>query len=227
MSPERGAIVYDWNGTLLADTKLCVEGNNATFAALGLPHVSISHFRSVYEVPLVRMYVKLGAREDEVLRRMDELGKIFVAHYEKHASRLRARKGAFAALQELDRRGHKQAVLSNYISTYITPQAQRLKFMPFFSALLTNDAVEAVYEKGGKGKRLKAFFDKQDIERAIVIGDTAEEISIARDYGAVGVAIAGGMASTASLRAAKPDYLIGTLHELPAIATKVFGRGRA
>ena len=51
----------------------------------------------------------------------------------------------------------------------------------------------------------------------MIVGDSVEEIEIAREQGLISVAITGGCASEDRLRGEKPDYLIHSLHELKPI----------
>ena len=51
----------------------------------------------------------------------------------------------------------------------------------------------------------------------MIVGDSVEEIHIARDQGLISVAITGGCVSERRLRAEDPDYVIHTLHELKPI----------
>lgn len=223
MTPSRCAVVFDWNGTLLADSALCIRANNRTLDVLGMPHVTPAQLRAAYAVPLVHMYKAFGCDEGAVLAKHAEMFAAFSSVYEKDAVRLRARRGARETLKLLNKRGHKQTILSNYTVARIAPQAERLGLACYLDAILANEAGEAVYNKGGKGERLRRFVETHDIRRAIVVGDTPEEVEIARAYGYLGIAITGGVCSTARLRAAKPDFLIHNLGEIPAIAEKVFG----
>ena len=51
----------------------------------------------------------------------------------------------------------------------------------------------------------------------MIIGDSVEEIHIAREQGLISVAITGGCVSEKRLRAEKPDYVIHALTELKPI----------
>lgn len=223
MSPSRHAVVFDWNGTLLADTALCVQATNKVLERFGLPHITIARYRAEYTVPLHLMYRAFGCTEEMVIDRQQELIDIFRGHYEPRAHKLRPRRGASKALAALKARGHSTAILSNYTKDSITAQVARLGLSAHFDALLTSDSITQVFMRGGKGERLKAFVEVQNTKKAIIVGDTVEEVQIARDYGYVAVALADGVCSASRLKAAKPDFLITSLEALPDIAQKVFG----
>lgn len=224
MSPERKAIIFDWNGTILADTALCWRAMNKTLEIFNVPPVSMKRYRETSIVPLQKMYRALGCDEKEMAARERELFQIFIDYYETHAPKLRPRRGARNVLKELRGRGHKLAVLSNYTTDRITNAAQRLGLLDYFDGLMANEAGGAsnAFHKKSKGQRLQDFVATHETRQALVIGDTPEEIEIAHSYGFLGVALTDGVCSTARLRAAKPDFLIQSLEEIPEIAKKVF-----
>lgn len=228
MSPARCAVVFDWNGTLLADTALTVRAMNETLSLFRIQPISIDDYRTHHSVPFDKMYIQLGCDKDEILARQKEIFETFGTHYEGKASTLRQRRGAERVLKTLKDRGHKTAILSNYTVERISPQAQRLGLLQYFDDVLANrSSYQDIFHKKTKGERLKAFVAQHDTDKALVVGDTIEEIEIAQDYGFLSVAIENGACSSARLRAAKPDFLIGSLEQIPAIAAKVFGQGGA
>ncbi len=225
MTPSRCAVIFDWNGTILADTSLSVFATNETLGFLGLPPVTLAQYRDAYDMPLWRMYQAFGCKETEILERKAEIFGTFAEHYEKSVHRIRPRKGARQTLGALKERKNKLALLSNYTVDRISKQAKRLGLLESFDSILANQDGGEILHKKGKGERLRAFIETHETEKALIIGDTPEEIEIAHAYGYVGVAIKDGVCSLPRLRAAKPDFLIGSLEEIPAIAEKVFGRG--
>jgi len=68
----------------------------------------------------------------------------------------------------------------------------------------------------GKTARLETYLASSHVQphEAFIIGDTGEEITIGKQLGLKTVAITGGMYSTKRLKAAKPDVLISSLHDL-------------
>lgn len=227
MSPTRYAIVFDWNGTLLADAALCVRANNKTLELFGQAPVSLERYRAAYTIPLFNMYKEFGCSEKDLIERKQEIFDVFARHYEKGARTLRPRKGARKALEAFRERQHKIVILSNYTISAISKEAARLKLLDHFDSILANDVGGEILHKKGKGERLKAFVEENETAKAIVVGDTPEEIEIAHHYGYVGVALTHGVCSTSRLRAAKPDFLIDSLDQMPAIAQRVFGGGGA
>ena len=73
---------------------------------------------------------------------------------------------------------------------------------------------------------LKDYLKTNPAHAGIIVGDTEEEIDIGRELGLVTVAITDGACSTSRLRAMKPHFLVGALDHVPAIAQRVFGKGK-
>jgi len=228
MSPSRKAVVFDWNGTLLADTALCLRATNESLALFGVAPISLARYRAEHCVPLDAMYHALGCDRAELARRRGELMATWGAFYDRHVRTARLRRGAKKTLGHLKGQGHKIAILSNHVMDEIVARTTQHAISHHFDAILANapEELSLIMEARSKGKRLRAFIETHDIKEALVVGDTPEEIEIAHSHGYVGVALADGVCSLPRLRAAKPDFLIRTLEELPPVTQKIFGQGR-
>ena len=53
-------IIWDWNGTLLDDRWLCVEGINQALVKRDLPPISEDRYRKIFTFPVKEYYKKLG-----------------------------------------------------------------------------------------------------------------------------------------------------------------------
>ena len=82
---------------------------------------------------------------------------------------------------------------------------------------------DATFRKRGKGARLKEYLTRNPVAKGMIIGDSEEEVEIGRELGLATVAITDGMCSTARLRAMKPDFLIRSLSQVPALVHRVLG----
>jgi phosphoglycolate phosphatase len=229
MSPTRQSVIFDWNGTLLADTALCLRTTNQTLALFGVKPVTMARYRQEYTMPLNQMYIAFGCDPQEIQERNAELVAAWGAYYNEHKNSLRLRRGAKETVHHIKERGHKVAILSNYTTPDIISKAMRHDMAHHFDAVLANHPDEAanVMLKRSKGERLKAFVETHEIQKALLVGDTPEEIEIAHAYGYLGVALTDGVCSTARLGAAKPDFMIRSLTEMPEIVESVFGKGGA
>ena len=53
-------IIWDWNGTLLNDTWLCVEGINKSLEKRSLQTITEEIYRKVFSFPVEDYYKRLG-----------------------------------------------------------------------------------------------------------------------------------------------------------------------
>ncbi len=224
MNPANFAQVFDWNGTLLPDNALACRANNVTLAYLGVRELSVAEYKKHHVVPLSKMYAALGVAEDEMMRHKEKIGELFWEAYRQGMNRLRLRANAFEVCQTLAQSGYKMAILSNFEKEGLCAVAERHGILPFFHAVLANKTKTGCLKKG-KLDRLGDFLEKHKIRNGLVIGDTVEEIEIARHYGLKSCIVLGGMDSAAELRAERPDFLVRGLKAVPTIAKEVFERG--
>ena len=59
-------VILDWNGTLLNDVDLAVEGVNRVCARFGLPAVTREFYRSQFRFPISQFYTALGFDLDRI-----------------------------------------------------------------------------------------------------------------------------------------------------------------
>ena len=228
MTPDKKAVIFDWNGTLFADIKHAIAATNATIPLFGAKPASLRTYQNEFSMPLKDFYVRLGCDAKELDRRMDELFAVWGGHYDANVHKARLRRGARALLKELKANNHRAAILSNHTVSCITKQTKRLGIYEHFDAILANGEhdFKNIMHKADKGSRLKVFASRHEISKALVIGDSPEEIEIAHHYGFLGVGIAGGFCSADRIRAARPDFMINSLTQMPEIVRHVFGGGR-
>lgn len=212
-------VVFDWNGTLLADTQIVLEGHNRQMKAFGKPPLSLLEFQNKREVPLRKLYQNVGIDMKLYESKATQIIEEFHAYYEPRASKARTRQGTRQLLVHLKKSGIESIILSNHTVEGIYFQLERLKLTHFFSHILANDNVHES-QNIGKEQRLHKFLDsnKQKPEETVIIGDTEEEIGIGKRLGLKTIVISGGYNSVAQLKSAKPDVLVHSLHEIiPAI----------
>ena len=60
MIGSAGGIIWDWNGTLLDDTRMAVRTMNQMLKQRGLPALTVDHYKSVFTFPVKDYYQKIG-----------------------------------------------------------------------------------------------------------------------------------------------------------------------
>jgi phosphoglycolate phosphatase-like HAD superfamily hydrolase len=207
-------IVWDWNSTLFHDIDAVIAATNESFAAVGLPPITLERYRDLYCVPVPRFYEKITGRLPEP----DEwtmLDRTFQRSYTRHAGACALTPGVDALLAGWHASGRTQSILS------LTAHDELLPFVNRF-------AIESMFLRvdgrigpagGGKAEHLDRHLTSMAADPAtvVVIGDAADDAHAAREVGASAVLYTGGSHSRASLeRAGVP--VVDTLAEAVALA---------
>lgn len=216
-------IVFDWNSTLLDDVDVLHGSTNYLLESQGHPPVTLDFFQAHYDIPFRQLYHNLGLNERQIKNLVDANNSAFHEYYEKNAEVSPLRKGAKDLLQHAKTGGVNSYILSNHIVEPIRRQLRRLDIEHHFTEVLAYADRAAQQDRHmTKGEQLKHLRGQQKIEdhAMMIVGNSIEEIHIAREQNLISVAITGGCASEERLRAEKPDYLIHSLHELKPILAK-------
>jgi phosphoglycolate phosphatase len=226
MTNRDKAVIFDWNGTLLDDVTHTIHATNAVLEHLGHAPVTLDRYRKHCRVPIAHMYQDFGVDMDELTRHKTVIHDMWNGIYNTRTQMAGLRQGAQEALDSLKRQEQRVIILSNHTVENIAGHAQRFGIHEHFEAILAYESYGAAFLKQVKGERLKSYIEQHKINEGIVVGDTEEEVDIARAHGFTAVAIMDGVCSTERLKAAKPDFLIDDLRKIPAIADQVFGHKR-
>lgn len=209
-------VVFDWNGTLFADTRIVLRAGNMTeLKLLGVEPISLEKYQETYEMPLYRFYENLGISREVFNEKASQMSQLFHPVYEPLAARARTRTGTRQTLQHLKEQGVSMVILSNHAMEGIHLQLVRLKLEHFFDAVLANDDVETMHHTS-KQHRIEHYLDAHQIEpsETLIIGDTTEEVRIGKSLGLRTVSITGGNNSKRRLVAAQPDTIIHKISDL-------------
>lgn len=214
--------VFDWNGTLLADTRQIFAADNEVIKALGIKEVTYQEFLDTFDIPVKDYYMKLGASKLQLLRKAMKLERIFHTSYAKRVLKVRTRAHTKDILEFLKSKNIPMVILSNHVREEIIKELNRRNLQKYFAEILGNSMINTAFQSRSKQDKLSAYLKQNRIDpkRILIVGDGTEEIHIARSLGAKVVSITHGNYSTRRLKAAKPDYLITNLLEIKKIVAK-------
>lgn len=218
MKPIAKHIVYDWNSTLFDDVGAIHGCTNRLLESVGFSPVSLDFYQERYEVPFQKLFSNLGLDATQI-ELVGKAQKSFHDHYEPEAAKADLRDGAREILDHAQSCGIKNYILSNHLVEPISIQLRRLGINHLFSEILAYADRSTQFKDMTKGERLRRFRASAGIshEPTVIVGDSIEEIEIAREQGFISVALTGGCVSERRLREANPDYLIHSLWELPSV----------
>lgn len=212
-------VAFDFNGTLIADTWPILEGVNEVLSTFGKKPLTHKEFLEHFDVPVSIAYKKHGLDPDSIENGHQKISQIFHPFYENKAAKIRTRANARKVLKYLKKEEIKSIVFSNHTQYGVSRQLKRLGLEPYLAAVLSNPERHTALVKRSKEEKLKSYLVAKKLRPSeiLIVGDTIEEVQIARNLGATVCSITHGNCSTARLKAAKPDYLINNLKEIIGI----------
>lgn len=188
-------LIWDWNGTLLDDTRLCVEIIGQMLAGSSLPAITADAYRERFGFPVVRYYEQLGF--DIRPASFEKLSELFISTYHSRAETcpLHAEAVAFARRWRLS--GREQAVLSASRQDHLEAAVGRNRLTELFRVLAGTADIYAA-GKSERGRQLIRQLGWQP-EQTLLIGDTDHDAEVAATIGAPCLLIARGHQSRARL----------------------------
>src|SRR3989344_1926372 len=205
-------VAFDWNGTILSDTFAIYESDQDVARLLNINRISFKDFQKYFDVPVKRMHIALGASEEELDQKAEQIAQTFHTRYEIRAARVRTRANARELLEWLSKNNIPSIIFSNHVLEPIRKQLKRLNLEKYFTEILANGQLSSALKGRNKKEKLKNYLDQNNFksEEVLIIGDTVEEIEIGRELGITTTAITHGNCSTTRLKVARPDYLIAS-----------------
>ncbi len=202
-------IIWDWNGTLLDDTRFCVEIMNGMLARRRMPTLTIAQYRATFTFPVRDYYRQAGF--DFENESFEQLSVEFIGAYEsgRHDCELQA--DASDVLEHARARGKRQSILSAYSQETLVEFVASHKLAHFFEHQVGLDNIYAG-SKVANGRRLIADLEHPR-EVVLLVGDTLHDVEVADEMGIDCVLVAHGHQSRERLaRSGAP--VLETLQDL-------------
>lgn len=204
-------VIWDWNGTLLDDTWLCIDVMNGLLAERGLPALTLERYHEVFDFPVVEYYRRLGF--DFARDPFEIVGAEFIRRYELRRHEARLHGAALDTLRALRGAGLTQSVLSAYRHDTLEELLLHFELRPFFSGVLGSDNVYA-HGKLEQGRRWMAQLGL-DPSAVLLVGDTTHDFEVAEAIRCRCVLIANGYHPRVKLQRCRAPVL-EDLATLPA-----------
>lgn len=202
------AVLFDWDGTLIDSFHADSQSYLAMFAAMGVSW-GLKELERHYSPDWYAVY-----RAAEIPdHRWEEADALWRAHYAKHRSKLMP--GTRRVLAQIGRRCTLGLVTSGDRDR-VTRQLREFRLTSTFRIRMCGgDTVEKKPHPAPLLKALQCL--KVRPEEAVYVGDTRQDMEMARAAGVRAIAVLGPFPTEAGLRAAKPKFLLKELRELPAL----------
>ena len=216
MSKKPPLIVFDLDGTLVDSAPDLVDALNVILARDGIAPLPLALARK-FVGRGGRVLIRLGLEAQGVQvsdARLEEMCAAYLSQYEAHiADKTLPFPGAIEALDRLAASGHTLAVCTNKYEKPAKMLLRDLGLTDRFAAVVGADTFE-VSKPNGAVLRLTIERAGGDPARALMVGDTATDVTTARNASLPVICVDFGYAPEAVIDLA-PDRIISHFDELP------------
>lgn len=203
------AVLFDLDGTLLDSLAAHHAVYRKVFADLGLP-LDDAHYAERYSPNWYLFYERMGLPREQ----WDEADRLWLRYYEAEAPH--PRPGADGILAGLRASGRRVGLVTSGDRSRVERDIRRSGWEETFDVVVCGGDVAE--RKPLPGPLLHAL-DLLGVgpELALYVGDTVEDIVMAKAAGTRCAAVLGGFGGREALAAQQPDVLVTSLAELPVL----------
>ena len=181
-------IVWDWNGTLLNDTRLCVEIINRLLSKRNLPLLDSQRYRDVFTFPVKDYYAEIGF--DFGKEPFEIPAREYIDQYNKALEDCPLHLGATDILRHFQSMGKQQLILSAMEQPVLEQNLKQHCIVHFFDEVSGLDNHYA-HSKTDNGKALMKRLGLHP-DNTCLIGDTIHDFEVAQELGCSCILIANG-----------------------------------
>lgn len=207
-------VLFDWDGTLINSYAADSSAYLAMFREMGIPW-GVEELAQHYSPNWYRVY-----RAAKLPRaRWDDADRAWRAQYAKHSPRLIA-----GARQVLDRlgRAHHLGLVTSGDRDRVTQQLREFRLTRLFGARVCSGDTP---EKKPHPAPLRLALQRLCLKPSacVYVGDSPEDLEMAKRAGVRAIAVLGPFPTEKRLRAARPDFLLESIRELPEFLKRLHG----
>ena len=168
--------IWDFNGTILDDTDLCVRIENTLRTKRELPETTRLRYQAEYCFPVEDYYKKAGA--DFKNESFADVAREFMEIYQPASLGISLRAGMISLITALKRQSRKQILLSASQRSNLIEQTNHYGITDLFDDILGLDDIYG----GTKVDTALRWFVKNRVtpEYAVVIGDTTHDYEVSQ-----------------------------------------------
>jgi HAD superfamily hydrolase (TIGR01509 family) len=207
-------VLFDWDGTLIDSYSADSSAYLAMFREMGIPW-GLEELARHYSPNWYRVY-----RAAKLPRaRWDDADRAWRAQYARHSPRLIA--GVRQVLARLGRTHHLGLVTSGDRDR-VTRQLRAFRLTRVFGArVCSGDTPEKKPHPAPLRLALQQLCLKPSA--CVYVGDSPEDLEMAKRAGVRAIAVLGPFPTEKRLRAARPDFLLESIRELPETLNRLCG----
>jgi HAD superfamily hydrolase (TIGR01509 family) len=212
--PKRSieGVLFDWDGTLInsyhADTSAYLAMFKEMGIAWGLEELEKNYSPNWYEVYRAARLPR---------KRWEDADRLWRAHSARHRPKLMA--GARRVLARL-RDDHPLGLVTSGDRDRVTRQLREFRLTTLFAArVCSGDTLRKKPHPAPLRLALRQM--RLDPSACVYVGDASQDVEMARRAGVRAIGVLGPFPTEKRLRAARPEFLIGSLEELPGVLKRL------
>ncbi len=169
-------ILWDWNGTLLDDTDICIDSMNIMLRKRNLKTISKSYYRNVFTFPVKDYYEKIGF--DFTIESFENVAVEYIDIYTEKLKSCLLFKGVENVLSSFQKNNFKQYILSAMEQNSLVKSVDERGIKKYFQKI---SGLENVYANG-KIHNAKKLIEENNIDpsKMCLIGDTIHDHEVAQ-----------------------------------------------
>lgn len=176
---KKKIILWDWNGTLLDDTRICIDAINILLKERGKNEINESIYRNIFTFPVRDYYALAGFDFNE--ETFEKPALEFIEYYEKMIRKAKLFCDVRETLSAFHDSGYHQLILSAMQQDFLSKLVTRHKIEHFFSHI---SGIDNHYAAGKveNARRLLAKLEEMTGEICLV-GDTVHDYEVGNKLG--------------------------------------------
>jgi HAD superfamily hydrolase (TIGR01509 family) len=205
-------VLFDWDGTLIDSYHADTSAYLAMFKEMGISW-GIEELEKNYSPNWYQVYRAAGLPR----RRWEDADRVWRAHYVKHRPRLIA--GARRVLAKLGA-ALPLGLVTSGDRDRVTRQLREFRLTTLFAArVCSGDTLRK--KPHPEPLRLALRWMKLDPSVCVYVGDAPQDVEMAQRAGVHAIGVLGPFPTEKRLRAARPEFLIGSIEELPDVVKRL------
>jgi pyrophosphatase PpaX len=201
-------VLFDWDGTLIDSYHADASAYLAMFREMGISW-GLVDLEKHYSPNWYHVYRAAGLPR----KRWDDADRAWRSHYAKHRPKLLA--GARRVLARLGT-AHYLGLVTSGDRDRVTRQLRELRLTKLFRArVCSGDTLRKKPHPAPLRLALRQM--GLDPSACVYVGDAAQDVEMARRAGVCAIGVLGPFPTEKRLRAARPEFLISSIEELPDV----------
>jgi HAD superfamily hydrolase (TIGR01509 family) len=204
-------VLFDWDGTLIDSYHADASAYLAMFEEMGISW-GIEELEKNYSPNWYQVYRSAGLPR----RRWEDADRVWRTHYAKHRPKLIA--GARRVLSRLGG-AHPLGLVTSGDRDRVSRQLREFRLTTLFAARVCNG--DTLRKKPHpEPLRMAMRRMKLDPSACVYVGDAPQDVEMAQRAGVCAIGVLSPFPTEKRLRAARPEFLIGSIKELPDVLKK-------